>query len=347
MSHRTSGRRAAMARVAGLFGWSPERAQAATGARVRRPPPPAELVNVFEFEEVALTALPGTAFEAIAGSNRAAFDRMTFRPRMMVPTVDLDLTVDLFGHRHFAPIVVGPVAAQRQYHPDGELATVRGASAANAGVVVTSRSSVALEDLAAAAATPLWYSVYGGLADAGQVRAAVAAGCRAVCITAGGPHDLPARGASDPRVDWTAVDRIRAGLEVPVLIKGVMTPEDARRAIERGVQGIVVSDHGSGTAGGLAPIEVLASIADAVEGRAAVLIDGGFRRGTDILKALVLGARAVLLARPVMWGLAAYGAEGVQLVIEMLQTDLARNMASLGAPTLASLTRSLVRIHSS
>src|SRR5687767_3398717 len=124
-----------------------------------------------------------------------------------------------------------------------------------------------------------------------------------------------------------------------------MTEADARAAIEQGVQGIVVSDHGGAAAGAAAPIDVLPAIADAVNGRAVVLVDGSFRRGTDILKALILGAHAVLVARPVMWGLAGYGADGVQSVIELLQTSLGRNMAMIGAPNLKSLTRRMVKIH--
>jgi isopentenyl diphosphate isomerase/L-lactate dehydrogenase-like FMN-dependent dehydrogenase len=124
-----------------------------------------------------------------------------------------------------------------------------------------------------------------------------------------------------------------------------MTPHDAKTAIEVGLAGIVVSDHGGAASGKNAPIEVLASIVDLSAGKAAVLVDGNFRRGSDITKALALGAQGVLLARPVMWGLAAYGADGVQTVIEMLQSDLGRNMGALGAPNLNSLTRDLIRIH--
>lgn len=310
-----------------------------------RLPPREELVNTFEFEEVAKLKLPGAVYSTITGSDRAAFDRMTFRPRMMISTLDLDLTVELFGEKHFTPILIGPVAEQRQYHSEGELATVRGASTARAAVIVSSRSSVPIDQIAARIRTPLWYSVYAEANAQKQVKQAIAAGCKAVSITVGVSFN-GSRATPGPRADWKVIDQIRQGLNVPVLIKGVMTPEDAKTAVQRGVEGIVVSNHGGVVAGKAAPIEILASIADAAGGKAAVLIDGSFRRGTDILKALVLGAHAVLLGRPVMWGLAAYGAEGVQSVIEMLQSDLARNMGALGAPNLQSLNRSMVKIHS-
>jgi 4-hydroxymandelate oxidase len=305
-------------------------------------PPRGELANVFEFENMARRVLPGEIFATIAGGDRAAFDRFTFRPRMMVPVLDMDLSVELFGAKHFTPILIGPVAEQRQFHRDGELASVRGAAAARAAMVVSSRSSVAVDQLCAAARTPLWYAVYADQVDGPkQARQAVAAGCNVVCVTIrqDGPR---ATGGAD--TDWNRVDSIRHGLNAPVLIKGVMTPEDAQTALVRGASGLVVSNHG-GVVAGKAPIEVVAAIADTVGGKVPLLIDGSFRRGTDILMALVLGARGVLLARPVMWGLAAYGSEGVQSVLELLQTDLARNFALLGASKLASLNRSMVKFH--
>lgn len=303
-----------------------------------RRPPREELVNVLEFEEVAKLVLPPATYSTIAGGgDRRAFERITFRPRMLVPTLDLDLSVELFGEQHFAPILVGPVAEQRRYHPDGELAVVRGAAAARTSAIISSRSSASIGEIAAQAKTPLWYSVYtdAGASAEKQVQQAVAAGCKVLCIT-----------SSAPRVDWKAVDQIRRGVEIPVVIKGVITTSDAKTAVEQGARGLVVSDHAI-VAAKTTPIEILPAIADLVGGKAAVLIDGNFRRGTDILKALVLGAQAVLVARPVMWGLAAYGAEGVQTVIELLQTTLGRNLGTIGAPNLKSLTRSMVKIHGS
>jgi 4-hydroxymandelate oxidase len=311
-----------------------------------RVPPRDELVNALEFEDVAKLKLAPAVYSTIAGGDRAAFERITFRPRMMVPVLDMDLSVELFGDTHFTPIIVGPVAEQKRYHPDGELATVRGASAAQAGVIVTSRSSAPIPDIAAQAKTPLWYSMYAeGEANApARARDAIAAGCKALCITIGASLN-GGRVAADAHADWKSIDQIRRGLDVPVLIKGVMTPQDARSAVEHGVQGIVVSNHGGAAATPAAPIEVLPSIAEAVAGKVPVLVDGGFRRNSDIVKALAFGAAAVLVARPVMWALAAYGAEGVQTILELLQSDLARNMGALGAPTVAALTREMVKIH--
>jgi isopentenyl diphosphate isomerase/L-lactate dehydrogenase-like FMN-dependent dehydrogenase len=300
-----------------------------------------EVVNVFEMEGVARRKLPEADYAAIAGSDRRAFDRITFRPRMLVNARQLDLSTELFGERMFAPILVGPASRQRRAHPEGELAMVRGAAAAKTALVVSSRSSHPLEEIATHAQTTLWYQACPET-DRGAVQKnleqAVKTGCKAVCLTLG----VPGR----PRLDWAGIDALRQGLRVPFLLKGIMSPEEARTAADRGVQGIVVSNHGGRFAPGLAaPIEMLPSIAEAVAGKAVVLIDGSFRRGTDILKALALGARAVLVTRPVLWGLAAYGAEGVQTVLEMLQTELARSMAMAGTPNVPAITRNAVKVH--
>jgi isopentenyl diphosphate isomerase/L-lactate dehydrogenase-like FMN-dependent dehydrogenase len=315
-----------------------------------RRPPLEGLINVLEFEDVAKLVLPPAVYSTIAGSDRTAFDRITMHPRLLVPMLDLDLSVDLFGDAHFTPILVGPVSDQRQYHSDAEVGTVRGASAAKASVVVSHRSSVPIADVAAHSKTPFWFSVYadGTAASRTQVEHAIGAGCKVICIA-----------SPSGRLDWKAVDHIRQGVTAPIVIKGVMTTADAQTAVAQGARGIVVSSFRSGgaflSAGAsakaeapperLAPIEVLPAIVDAVDGKATVLVDGSFRRGSDIIKALALGAQGVLLARPIMWALAGYGAEGVRVMIEMLQNDLARHMGALGAENLKSLNRSFLRIH--
>jgi 4-hydroxymandelate oxidase len=149
-----------------------------------------------------------------------------------------------------------------------------------------------------------------------------------------------------PKVDWPAVDALKRGLSVPVMLKGIATPETAQVALQHGVDGIIVSNYGGlAGAGTDAVVLTLPVIVDAVGGKVPVLVDGSFRRGTDILKALAFGAQSVLVARPAMWGLAAYGAEGVQGVVEMLQTELARYMAMSGRPHVKTLDRTMLRVH--
>ena len=337
-------------RLPSLFGFRAGRSGLAQQARNGAPlPPSGELINVQEFEAAAQTALPAAAFAKLAGGNRAPFDRMTFRQKLMVDATQLDLSTELLGQRLFAPTVIGPVAAQDEFHPLGELETARGAAAAGTTMVISSRSSRPVGAIAAETDAALWFQVYSddGPAARSAIRTAVDAGVRAVCITAGDPAAPGTRAFAPAPVDWDAVMRIAEGAGVPVLVKGVMTAEDADRANRYGVQGIVVSDHGASPAGRAAgaPITVFPDIADAAGGRLAILVDGGFRRGTDVLKALALGADAVLLARPIMWGLAAYGAAGVEAVLYLLHNELARSMVAAGRPAISLIDRALVKIH--
>ena len=310
-----------------------------------RPAPVLELVNVPEFEEQARLALAPARFAAISGGRRTSFDRMTFRQRLMVYAMDLDLTTRLFGHDMFAPIIVGPVGNQGDLHPEGELATARGAAAARAVMVAPRQSSRPLDEIVAASGEPVWYQLYAdGAAPVDAAARAVDAGCRAVCVTVG----VSSADHRPAAIDWDAVGAVAAAVDVPVVVKGVMRAGDAETALAAGARGLVVSNHGGLAAGGagVLAIDVLPEVADAVAGRAPVLVDGSFRRGTDVLKGLALGAAAVLVARPPMWGLAAYGAEGVRTVVEILQTELARNMAASGRPTIAMIDRALVRFDS-
>ena len=321
-------------------------AQKAVGEAPGRIPPVQELLNAAEFEAVAGRKLDSLAFAEIAGSERNAFDRITFRPRLMIDSRQMDLSTELLGQSLFTPVLIGPLSHQKRFHPEGELAMARGASAAKALMVVADRSSYPIDEIAAQAKTPLWYQIYAD-AEMNEVRVrverAIGAGCKALCVTVGG--DAPGSPVT-AGVDWSAIDRLRKGITVPVVLKGVMHPEEARKAVASGAAGIVVSNYaGRSVPGAASSIEVLPSIADAVGGKVPILIDGSFRLGSDVLKALALGAQAVLLGRPALWGLAAYGAEGVQNVVELIQSGLARDMAMCGKVSVKSLDRTVVRIH--
>src|ERR1700690_2990297 len=319
--------------------------------------PRVDLVNVLEFEDVAKRQLAPPMFATIAGSDRSFFDRITFRPRMMVPTTHLDMSLQLFGDKMFAPIMAGPLAKLQTYHPDGEAGMARASSAAKAWMVVSSDSSMPLEQIAAQSSTVLWYQVFPE-GDVSQVNAkmaqAVKSGCKAICITTGFPFPNPDAGAGPANlaamtrsaVNWDVIDKMRKGINVPVLIKGIMSPKEARTAVKRGVQGIVVSNYGGLLTPGMASsIEMLPSITEAVAGKIPVLIDGNFRRGSDIFKALAYGATAVMIGRPLAWGLAAYGPEGAQQILEMLQTEVGRDMAACGKLTLKDIDRTVVKLH--
>lgn len=296
--------------------------------RAQRLVPVDELVNAFEMEAMAQRKLAPGVFEEIAGGDRAAFDRITLRPRLMVNTLGLDLSIDLFGQRLFAPILVGPTALHGRFHPEAERATLEGATAARTTVAFAAKTTLPIDKLTAPATTPFWLQV-----DPANAQPALQLGAKALIVTlTGAPFD------------WKSFDRLLAATKTPVLIKGVMTAKDAQLAVQRGARGLIVSNHRTPpTSGFAAPIDALPAIA--AETKVPVLIDGGFRRGSDILKALALGARAVLLGRPPLWGLAAYGARGVQQVIEQLQTELARDMAMCGAVRCDRLSPQHVKLH--
>lgn len=329
-----------------------------TGEPAGRIAPPDELVNVFEAEAIAKRLLPEALFSKIGGTDHRAFDRMTLRPRMFEPTRNMELTVDLLGEKLFAPILAGPASRVGRFHDGGELAVVRGAAATKTVAVVSSASTEPLDKLAAEANSGAWFQIYPET-DMAPVLARVAqaakAGFRAVCVTVGTPYKpTAASGAPNPAkldvlgkpgMTWAVVDQIRQAAKLPIVLKGIMSADEARTAAERGVDAIIVSHHGGRFVEGLAaPIEMLPEIVDTVGAKIPVLIDSDIRRGTDIVKALALGAQAVLVVRPILWGLAAYGETGVRTVLELLQAETARTMALCGKRTVAELDPSLVRI---
>jgi 4-hydroxymandelate oxidase len=349
MSRAPFNRRQALAGLASWFAASPLlksqdiAVPKLVGEEPGRIAPYEDLVNAFEFQPMAQRRLNPEIFAAIADGDHAAWDRITYRPRM-ADTSKLNLTTDLFGDAHFTPILVGPASHQKRFHAEGELAMAQGASACKAALVVSDRADYPIAEIAAKTTASLWYQVYPE-ADAnaliGRIRQAKAASCKAVCLTVGSP-------ASDKSLaaDWDYVDRIRQATDAPFLLKGVLSPEEALAAADKGVSGIIVSNHGGKFLPGIAePISVLPAISEALNGRIPILIDGGVRRGSDVVKALALGARAVLIARPALWALTAYGAEGAQRLIELLQTELANDMTMMGTVTPADVTRNHVKVH--
>ncbi|MEV0618415.1 alpha-hydroxy acid oxidase [Nonomuraea sp. NPDC050404] len=315
----------------------------------------------------------GAADEHTTRWNAARFADLRLVPRILTDVRSLDTSADLFGSRLEHPILLGPTGAHRLFHPGGEHATAAGA--AGTVYVVSSYSTTAFADLAANAAGPLWFQL-NPLPDAGfvreTVRGAVAAGARAIVVTLDTPVagtrdrqswnglDLPdgmsypmlgryaglrpdpaVRSIHRPALDagFTAPDleRIVAEAGVPVIAKGVLRPGDAATLIGLGVAGIIVSNHGGRNLDTVpATIDALPGVVRAVDGRVPVLLDGGIRRGTDVLKAVALGARAVLVGRPALWGLTAGGAEGVRHVIDVLRTELEMAMALCGVTSLGA-----------
>ncbi|MEU1603841.1 alpha-hydroxy acid oxidase [Micromonospora matsumotoense] len=315
----------------------------------------------------------GAGDERTLRANEAAFGRRWLRPRVLRGVGERDLRVSLFGSPLSMPVLIAPTAFHRLAHPDGEVATARAAADAGTVMVVSMAATRSVEEIAAAGG-PLWFQLYPHT-DLGftttVVRRAVAAGCRALVVTVDSPvfgrrerdlrHgfvDLPSgmvcenmRDASgrvrdiemNARVSWELVSVLRRLTTVPILLKGVLHPEDARLAVEHGVDGVLVSNHGGRQLDGVtATLDALPAVVAAVDGRLPVLVDGGLRRGTDVLVALALGATAVLVGRPVLWGLAVAGAAGVRHVLDLLRADLDRALALVGVARPGDLSADLV-----
>ncbi len=338
-----------------------------------RESPLAGLINAPEFEEIARAHLAPALFDHIAAGagagrtlrrNREFFERITFRPRMLVDVTGLDLSTPILGQSLFAPILAGPSALHERFHPDGEVATAQGAKLARTLPVISERTSKPLREIAAALDGGPWWAQTSPGGDLARLREAKSLGASAIVVTLdGGPprtldvdvHHGRAGKSWPPKPEEISISRpdgaasirqLRDELGLPVVAKGVLTADAARAAVEAGAAAVCVSNHGGRLVDGLpATIEALPDVVEAVGGRAAVLVDGGFRRGSDILKALAFGADAVLLGRPVIWALAAYGPEGVQKLLTLLQSELALAMGLSGTPNLAAVNRKLVRVH--
>ncbi|MFL5894030.1 MAG: alpha-hydroxy acid oxidase [Thermoleophilaceae bacterium] len=313
--------------------------------------------------------------------NVDAFTRWKLRPRMLVDVRDPSTETTVLGDQVSMPLLVSPTAFQRMAHPDGEPATARAAAAAGTLMCLSTIATATPADVAAAApGAPRWFQLY-WFRDEGITRSlvdqAVEADFRAIVLTIDAPGTLgrrerdlrsgftvdepiPAFAAATGRpsgatpaevfslieagLTWRDLERLRAMSDLPVVAKGVLTREDARLAVDAGVDAIVVSNHGGRQLDTvLAGVDALPEVVDEVAGEAEVFVDGGVRRGTDVLKALALGARAAMIGRPVLWGLAAGGEQGVAGVLEMFRREIALAMVLAGCAGCASVTRDHVQ----
>jgi isopentenyl diphosphate isomerase/L-lactate dehydrogenase-like FMN-dependent dehydrogenase len=314
----------------------------------------------------------GAGDERTLQANVEAFARWHLRPRVLVDVSAASTATTVLDTPVSMPLLVAPVALQRMLHPDGEPAMARAAAAAGTIMTLSTIATTRPADVAAAAPqAALWFQVY-VLKDRSVTRAlideAVEHGFRALMVTVDAPRagrrerdlrtgfavppgiDMPAvRSAAgtagpvtpqeffalvDPSLSWKDFERLAADSPLPVLLKGVLTAEDARHACDHGAAGVVVSNHGGRQLDGVAAsLDALPEVVEAVGGRVEVLVDGGVRRGTDVLVALALGARAVMVGRPAIWGLAVGGEAGAGRVLELLRDEVELALALLGAPT--------------
>ena len=322
----------------------------------------------------------GAGEERTLTANAEAFDRLWLRPTVLRGAARPDTATTVLGRRWDAPLAVAPLGYQTLAHPLGELATVRGtAAAARLPVVISTFAGRVIEEIGSAGGGPLWQQVY-CLRDRSMTRRLIEraerAGFEALVLTVDTPHmgrrlrdlrngfrlppgivpanltghdfSVPAEHASAEfaPLDWSVMDWLRSVTALPILLKGILTDADAVRAVEAGADGVIVSNHGGRQLDGApASLDALPEVAAAVAGRIPVLLDGGVRRGRDVLAALALGADAVLVGRPILHGLAVDADQGVTDVLNILLGELTDAMALAGLGALADIGPDLVRPH--
>ena len=319
----------------------------------------------------------GATDEITLRRTRAVLDSIMLRPRIMVDISNRDLSTSVLGRKISLPVMLDPAGNHGIAHPDAELASARAAGAAGTGMILSSGSSFTLEEVAQASSGPLWFQQYlykDRELTLEMAARAEEAGYTAICITAdakvkpkrernirnnyvtpaspnyahlgigeiawqfggddpGGPMEIRDLAASWPDLEWLSTKT-----RLPLVVKGVMAGDDGKQCAEHGAKAVIVSNHGGRYLDTTpATIEVLPEVVDKVEGRIEVYMDGGIRRGSDIFKALALGARAVLIGRPIFWGLAADGQAGVLAVLQILRDELDATMGMCGRPTIDSI----------
>ena len=318
----------------------------------------------------------GAGDERTMRDNVEAFGRWRFVPRVLVDTSARDLATTILGRRVALPVGIAPFALQCLLDPEGEVAMARAATSAGTLMALSMGSNRTIEDVAAAARCPLWFQPY-VTDDHALMRElaerAAAAGYAALCVTVDSPvsgrregamrepaqlpdgvvwANMPSEVARPGRgrwltggdaFDWEDLDRLAAATPLALVVKGILDPRDARIAVDHGARAIVVSNHGGRQLDdSIATLDALPAVVEAVGGRAEVLLDGGVRRGIDVLKALALGARGVLIGRAAAWGLAAAGQAGVERVLELLRIELSVAMAIAGVVSVQAVDRDLV-----
>jgi len=358
---------------------------------------PKEAINVFDFEAPCRVNVPPSHFGYMASgidnevtlrANREGFLKFQMRPRRLVDVSKVDMSTDILGVKYDTPIVVAPVGGHEMFHPEGEIATAKGAKAGNHLQILSTSTTTGVEDVTAARGAPIWYQLYASNSwDVAKalVTRAEKAGCPVVAVTvdrSGGRnqetlfllrqtdtrncdtfHDRSSLNANQARrsmyqgidltslkntqssaMNWDFIKRLRDTTKMKIVLKGILAYEDAVLATDAGVDGIIVSNHGGRSEdSGRSSIDALPEIVEAVKGRIPILVDSGFRRGTDIVKALCMGATAVCIGRPYIWGLGAFGQPGVERVLELMRVELYGAMQQVGAPTIKHLVPAMVR----
>jgi len=354
---------------------------------------PGDAIDIFDLQATAQENIPtahwgylstGVNDDSTLRANRTAFEKYYVRTRRMIDVSNVDTSVEILGKRWPTPIVLAPVGSQKAFHPEGELASARAAKSRNHLQLLSTVTSTAIEEVAAAREDPLWFQLYtmgGWHGVRARLRRAEAAGCPVVVFTvdlsggtdsrhtlqravridtrdcavchdgngiAAGPKPMLVGSDGDDErssLTWDFLDQLKQETTMQVYVKGIVTAEDADLCVDHGVDGIIVSNHGGrGDDSGRGAIESLAEVAPAVRNRVPLLMDSGIRRGNDIFKALALGADAVLIGRSYIWGLGAFGQPGVEKALQILTDELKVAMQSFGTATIADITRERIGV---
>ena len=340
-------------------------------------------INVFDYEQLAQTRLNtelwdyfqgGSEDEITLRANQQDFARLRLRPRVLRDVSRTDMSTTVLNQAISMPLLIAPTAFQGLLHPEGECATALASRQAQTVMVASTFSTQSIEKLAGLNPELLWLQLYlyKDPSTTGQlVRRAEAAGCKAIVLTVDTPRlgrrerDIRNRFTLPPNTllanfvqeqvaggyipepgipTWQTIAWLRSITSLPLVLKGILTAEDALLAVEHHVSAIIVSNHGGRQLdGSISSIAALPEIVQAVAGQCEIYLDGGIRRGTDILKALALGARAVLIGRPALWGLAVNGQAGVAHVLTLLREELAMATTLTGCSTLQDIHPALVR----
>jgi isopentenyl diphosphate isomerase/L-lactate dehydrogenase-like FMN-dependent dehydrogenase len=372
------GRRQFLSTLAMLAGAAPLAAQELVPRTPRTVFPPQysakvmEPVNVHEIMAIAARNTSKAVYEYASGGaeddatllgNLEAYRRTTLRRRVMVDVSKIDTSVEILGQKLAGPIMIAP-ASKNRVVPQGDKVAAIGAHGAKTIYGIVGNAHSFIEDLTKANQAPMWMASTLGdttKADAQSwARRNEDAGATWLSVTVDHPYtpnrDVNIRNGfpgyeagvlrpATPSVTWEYLEWLRSGSKLPLIVKGILNGEDAAAAVKYGAQGIIVSNHGGRAYDGAVPTLVaLPECVDAVGGKIPVFIDGGIRRGTDVLKALALGAKGVFIGRPHCWALMAFGAVGVQRVVELLHAELTVAMGLVGAPNLAAIKRTMVRL---
>ena len=342
--------------------------------------------NVFDLEKLSRKIMGEDALLYLNGGaddlktvklNSEAYQEIQIRARRLIDVTNVSTNVQLFGQTLENPIILSPVGFQKFFHPDGEIASAKASVKKKHQMIVSSVSNYSVNEIADQSQANLWFQLYPTMdrkVTKKLLERAEKAGCKVCVLTVDSPvlgnrerggttltklmegnvlkmgnyEGILPEGTTfdDAGMTWEIIAWLRANCDMKIVLKGIVTKEDAALSIKHNVDGIIVSNHGGRQLESLrSTIDCLPEIAEEINGKIPILIDGGIRRGTDIFKALALGATAVCIGRPFCWGLGALGQQGVEMVLDILKAELIRDMQLAGTASIEKISRNHILIN--